>query len=191
MCDCRTKDSTAEMSTTCANVAPPPVPLFEDRTQSAFCPDRARESIFITLQAVDLTFSGAPCCTSLAVEHKPRAAKGANKRKGSKPRRSDDGCDTARRQERPAVSTDEAFVKRLKRSCMMDSTAGVRKKCQGVVHDQKRGLSADEAIAASRQRASKRKMSLRQHKFCSVIVSGVVVRLTPVSGRRGTVHHAR
>lgn len=176
----------------CADVATP-VPLFEEPVlQPAFCLRQARESIAAALKYEDESRLRTAACPLPAVEQlQPRPTRGARKRKACHPKRSDDGCEATRQIPPPLTSTDEEFALRMVKGVKSTkaTASAVRKRCSGGMQ-KKRGLSADEAIAANQKRANRRKRKSSGRIICSVIVSGVVVPLTPVHPCPG-VRHAR
>lgn len=166
----------------------PPVPLFAGPvSHSTCCIYRARQSIARALAQEDDDSIVVSCgSSSLGHVQQHRNVKGARKRKACHPQRSDDGCEDLRRRQPAVVSTDKEFSKMLGKSSKVAS-GNARKKGVGAAR-QKVGLSAHEAIAESQKRAKKRKHKHVNKGMRSVIVSGVVVPLTPVPPRAGDKH---
>lgn len=163
--------------------ATPPVPLFTGPvSQSTYCVTRARQSIANVLSHKDEnSMSMSWCSSSLGQGQHPRIAKGARKRKACHPKRSDDGCEDLRRRQPLLASSDKEFVKVLGKASKASSDSVRSNRAVATRH--RVGLSAHEAIAESQKRAKKREKKHSTKSVCSVIVSGVVVPLTPVPPR--------
>lgn len=158
-----------------------PVPVFtaDPLTSAGFCAIRARSSISAALaqeieDEVDRGQGGA-CCPPSAPDARAGATR-SRKRKRARPTRSDDGCDKISY----TPSSTNSSTNCLQLFACEPLAQVPRKHCPMRRKVTKRGLTAAQAILASERRRKDRYQRKSSIKLCAVMVSGMLLPMTPV-----------